>query len=104
MEEQERQRDFCLRPDAEALAKLARESSRRARTFARFMGVADSIASKDDHEFNNVIKRRVAPSRAKSEMPQTSQFTPMSLSQMTAQSSRQVFETSPRKKSKLQIL
>lgn len=86
LDEQERQRDYCVRLDDETLGKVAREGSRRARTFARLMGVADSLSSKCNEQYcehtnmkNNpyVVKRRVAPSRTQSEMmPQQLQAFP----------------------------
>jgi hypothetical protein len=107
-DEQDRQRDFCVRPDPETLAKLACECSRRARTFARFMGVADSIAIGE--ELDALHKRRVTPARAQSEFTMSPfgngvTMTPYHIQPTNQHGDMEVQrQAPPRKKSKLQLL
>jgi hypothetical protein len=108
LDEQTRQSDLCIRPDPVSIAKLACECSRRARMFARFMGVADSIAISEELEV--LHKRRVTPARGQSEfsvLPYSNcvlNTTSNCLQQMCQYGDDGQRQAPARKKSKLQIL
>jgi hypothetical protein len=69
MQEYARQSEFYL-SDPEAIANVAREASKRARTFARFFAAADADAAKPDQP-----ARRI-PSRCHSEVRTISRCAP----------------------------
>lgn len=70
MEEYARQRELCIQ-DPEAIAIIARDASRRARTFARFFAAADAGASKTADQ-----PARRLPSRCQSEIRTISRCVP----------------------------